>query len=94
MFELMKQAADVLRRKRQERGGIDFDFPEAKICLDADGFPVDVRPYERNAATKIIEDFMLIANETIAEDFFWQEFPFLYRTMKRRIQKKSAGSWI
>ena len=80
MFELMKQAADVLRRKRQERGGIDFDFPEAKICLDADGFPVDVRPYERNAATKIIEDFMLIANETIAEDFFWQEFPFLYRT--------------
>lgn len=80
LFELMKEAADVLRDKRRQRGGIDFDFPESKIVLDATGYPVDVHPYERNAATKIIEDFMLIANETIAEDFFWQELPFLYRT--------------
>ncbi|HIS48687.1 MAG TPA: ribonuclease R [Candidatus Scybalocola faecigallinarum] len=80
MFELMKEAADVLREKRRQRGGIDFDFPEAKIILDDNGFPVDIHPYERNSATKIIEDFMLVANETIAEDFFWQELPFLYRT--------------
>lgn len=80
MFELMKETADVLREKRRQRGGIDFDFPESKILLNEKGFPVDIHPYERNAATKIIEDFMLIANETVAEDFFWQELPFLYRT--------------
>src|SRR5699024_9436758 len=76
----MKEAADVLREKRRQRGGIDFDFPEAKIILDDNGFPVDIHPYDRNSATKIIEDFMLVANETIAEEFFWQELPFLYRT--------------
>ena len=80
MFDIMKEAADVLRAKRRQRGGIDFDFPESKIVLDKKGRPVDIYPYERNAATKIIEDFMLVANETIAEDFFWQELPFLYRT--------------
>lgn len=93
-FDLMKEAADILRAKRRQRGGIDFDFPEAKIILDEDGFPVDVHPYDRNAATKIIEDFMLIANETIAEDFFWQELPFLYRTHEtpdmERIEKLMA----
>lgn len=93
-FELMKEAADILRAKRRQRGGIDFDFPESKIILDGNGFPVDVHPYDRNAATKIIEDFMLIANETIAEDFFWQELPFLYRTHEtpdmEKIQKLMA----
>lgn len=93
-FELMKEAADILRSKRRKRGGIDFDFPESKIILDEKGFPVDVHPYDRNAATKIIEDFMLIANETIAEDFFWQELPFLYRTHEtpdmEKIQKLMA----
>ena len=79
-FELMKELADLLREKRRQRGAIDFDFPESKIILDEDGKPTEIRPYERNAATKIIEDFMLLANETIAEDFFWQELPFLYRT--------------
>lgn len=94
MFELMKEAADILRGKRRQRGGIDFDFPESKIILDEKGFPVDIHPYERNAATKIIEDFMLVANETIAEDFFWQELPFLYRTHEtpdlERIRKLMA----
>lgn len=80
MFDLMKELADILREKRAARGSIDFDFPETKIILDEKGKPVEIRPYDRNAATKIIEDFMLMANETIAEDYFWQEVPFVYRT--------------
>lgn len=80
MFDLMKELADILREKRRQRGSIDFDFPETKVILDERGRAVDIRPYERNAATKIIEDFMLMANETIAEDYFWQELPFVYRT--------------
>lgn len=80
MFELMKELADILREKRRQRGSIDFDFPETKVILDEKGKPVEIKPYERNAATKIIEDFMLMANETIAEDYFWQELPFVYRT--------------
>ncbi len=80
MFDLMKELADILREKRKSRGSIDFDFPETKILLDEKGKPVEIRPYDRNAATRIIEDFMLIANETVAQDFFWQEIPFVYRT--------------
>ena len=80
MIRDMKELADLLRAKRKKRGSIDFDFPETKVILDEQGKPVDIRPYDRNAATKIIEDFMLIANETVAEDYFWQEVPFLYRT--------------
>ena len=80
MFELMKELATILRKKRMQRGSIDFDFPETKILLDDKGHPVEIKPYERNVATKIIEDFMLIANETVAEDFFWQQVPFVYRT--------------
>ncbi len=80
MFGLMKELADIIREKRGRRGSIDFDFPESKIVLDDKGRPIDIKPYERNAATRIIEDFMLMANETIAEDYFWQELPFVYRT--------------
>lgn len=80
MFDRMKELADILREKRRQRGSIDFDFPETKIILDEKGKPIDIKPYDRNAATKIIEDFMLMANETIAEDYFWQELPFVYRT--------------
>ena len=80
MFLMMDELALILRKKRHSRGSIDFDFPECKIVLDDKGHPVSVKPYERNAATKIIEDFMLIANETVAEDYFWQEVPFVYRT--------------
>ena len=80
MFDLMKELADILREKRTQRGSIDFDFPETKIILDEKGKPVEIKPYDRNAATKIIEDFMLMANETVAEDYFWQELPFVYRT--------------
>lgn len=80
MFEDMLVLANILREKRRKRGSIDFDFPESKIIIGKDGRPTDILPYERNKATKIIEDFMLIANETVAEDFFWQELPFVYRT--------------
>jgi ribonuclease R len=79
MFRLMEELAEILREKRSKRGSIDFDFPESKIVLDKDGRPIDIKPYDRNKATKIIEDFMLIANETVAEDYFWQEIPFVYR---------------
>lgn len=80
MFERMQELADILREKRRKRGSIDFDFPESKITLDPKGKPTEIKAYERNKATKIIEDFMLIANETVAEDFFWQEVPFVFRT--------------
>jgi ribonuclease R len=80
MFLLMQELAEVLRDRRHKRGSINFDFPESKIIVDKLGKPVEIKPYERNKATKIIEEFMLIANETIAEDFFWQEIPFVYRT--------------
>lgn len=80
MFELMRELAGILREKRKKRGSIDFDFPESKIVLDKQGHPIEIKPYERNVATKIIEDFMLIANETVAEHFHWMELPFLYRT--------------
>ena len=79
MILLMKELSEIIREQRGRRGSIDFDFPEAKIVLDENGKPIDIRPYDRNAATKIIEDFMLMANETVAEEYFWREIPFLYR---------------
>ena len=91
MFDQMKELADILREKRKKRGSIDFDFPESKIVLDEKGKPVEIKPYERNAATKIIEDFMLIANETVAEDYFWQELPFVYRTHDYPDPEKMKG---
>lgn len=80
MFQRMETLAGILRKKRMKRGSIDFDFPETKVILDKNGVPTEIRPYDRNVATKIIEDFMLIANETVASDFYWRELPFVYRT--------------
>ncbi|MCD7725484.1 MAG: ribonuclease R [Clostridiales bacterium] len=94
MFRLMERLAMILRRKRHQRGSIDFDFAESKILLDDKGHPLEIRPYERNVATRMIEDFMLIANETVAQHFFWQELPFVYRTHEKpepeKILKLSA----
>ncbi len=80
MFRLMQELSVILREKRRKRGSIDFDFPESKIVLDESGVPVSIKPYERNAATRIIEDFMLLANETVAQHFYWLDIPFVYRT--------------
>lgn len=80
MFELMYELAAILRERRFKRGSIDFDFAESKITLDEKGKPLDVKIYERNNAHRIIEEFMLAANQTVAEEYFWQELPFVYRT--------------
>ena len=80
MIQMMKELSDIIRENRGRRGSIDFDFPETKVILDEKGRPTDIKPYERNDATKIIEDFMLLANETVAEEYYWRELPFLYRT--------------
>lgn len=79
MFQEMKVVSNLIRARSEKRGAIDFDFPESKVILDADGHVVEIRAYERNVATKLIEDFMLIANETVAEEYHWLELPFLYR---------------
>jgi len=80
MFHLSLELSEILRKRRHKRGSIDFDIPECEIKVNEDGVPVEIAPYDRNRATKIIEDFMLAANETVAEDYFWQELPFVYRT--------------
>ena len=73
MLIQMNELALLLREKRHKRGSIDFDIPECEILVDEKGRPTEIKPYDRNRATKIIEDFMLAANETVAEDYFWQE---------------------
>lgn len=79
MFRLMLELSEKIRENRAARGSIDFDVAETKIIVDEDSKPVEIKPYERNCATKIIEDFMLIANETVAEEYFWADLPFEYR---------------
>ncbi len=83
MFLQMEELAGILRKRRHQRGSIDFDFAESKIVLDENGHPIQIKPYERNTATKLIEDFMLIANETVAQHFFWLDIPFVYRTHEK-----------
>lgn len=80
MLENMNRLRILLSEKREKRGSVNFDLPESKIILDENGKPIDIKPYERSIATNMIEEFMLICNETIAEDFFWQEVPFLFRS--------------
>ncbi len=96
LFLQMKELSQLIRKRRKERGAIDFDFPESKILLDAKGRPIEIKPYERNAATKLIEDFMLMANETVAEDYYWQDMPFLYRIHEKPDEEKMVklGTFI
>lgn len=88
MFQLMQELSSIIREARHKRGSIDFDFPETKMILDEEGRPIDIKPYDRNIATKIIEDFMLLANETVAEEYFWRELPFVYRTHEAPDEEK------
>ena len=78
-FIAAEKLARILMKRRQRRGAIDFDFPGAKIILNKNGEVVDIKHYERRISNKMIEEFMLVANETVAEHFFWLQLPFVYR---------------
>lgn len=78
-FELMAELATILKEKRRENGYLNLDIPESKIILDENGFAIDVKKYETYFANEIIEQFMLAANETVAEKFYWLQAPFIYR---------------
>jgi len=80
---LMREIALKLRSKRMEQGSIDFDFPETKIVTDENGRAIDVYKYENGISNKIIEEFMLCANKTVAEEFFWSDIPFVYRVHEK-----------
>jgi len=94
-FKRMAVLSGMIREAREARGSIDFDIRETEIVVGEDGKPSDIRSYDRNAATKLIEDFMLAANETVAEDVFWQEIPFEYRVHEAPDERKvEALSYI
>ena len=78
-FKLMEELAHILKKRREKAGSLNLDIPETKVILDERGFAVDITKYELKFANEIIEQFMLTANETVAEKFFWLEAPFIYR---------------
>ncbi len=78
-FKLMEELAQILKAKRLEKGYLNLDIPESKIELDSEGRAINISKYETTFANEIIEQFMLIANETVAEKFFWLDAPFIYR---------------
>ena len=78
-FKLMEELAHILKSRRLKNGYLNLDIPESKIALDDNGKCIDVKKYETTFANEIIEQFMLTANETIAEKFFWLDVPFIYR---------------
>ena len=78
-FKKAEKLARILMKRRERRRAIDFDFPEAKIILNREGKVVDIKCYERRISNKMIEEFMLVANETVAEHFYWLQLPFVYR---------------
>ena len=87
-FKTMEELCLILREKRMKRGAIDFDFEESKIILNNNGKPIDIKPYEREIANRIIEEFMLVCNETIAEHMFWTNLPFVYRVHENPDEEK------
>ncbi|MGN0733959.1 MAG: ribonuclease R [Emergencia sp.] len=80
---LMEELAEILRKKRKDKGSLDFDFDEASILLDEDEVPVEIGIEERRTANRLIEEFMLAANKTVAEHFFWMDCPFVYRVHEK-----------
>lgn len=84
----MEELAKILMKRRESRGSIGFDFPEAQIDIDEDGKPVDIYELERRTANKLIEEFMLVTNETVAEYMYWTETPFLYRIHEQPDEEK------
>lgn len=90
LINLMYETSHILRKRRNNRGAINFDTRECHIVLDENGKVKDIKPAERNRANKIIEDFMLAANETVAEHFYWREVPFVYRNHEEPDAKKMS----
>lgn len=84
----MNRLAAILRKNRHARGSLDFDLDETSIKLDEHGIPISVEPAERRCANKLIEEFMLLANETVAEHFYWMEAPFVYRIHEKPTAEK------
>lgn len=82
-FLLMKELADIIRQERNSRGALDFDFPESKVIVDENSFPIEIKLFERGVGEMLIEDFMIKANEVVAEYLFWQEMPTLYRVHEK-----------
>lgn len=87
-FKTMEELCNILYKKRIKRGAIDFEFEEAKITLDSKGKPIEIKPYEREIANRIIEEFMLVCNETIAEHMYWTNLPFVYRIHENPDEEK------
>lgn len=92
MFRKMGELSALVRNCRRKRGAIEFEFPESKVILDEEGNPLDIVPHEANTATRLIEDFMLLANETVAEEYCTREIPFLYRTHEKPDSEKMEGA--
>lgn len=90
-LKLMEELCHILTEKRDNRGSLDFDFPEARIILDDNGVPIDIRKEDRRIANRIIEEFMLVSNETIAEYMHWSQVPFIYRIHEDPDSEKIAG---
>ena len=87
-FDRMKELAVILKQRRLKDGYLSLDIPESKITLDKNGKPIDIGPYDTNFANEIIEQFMLTANETVAERFYWLEAPFIYRVHEKPDEDK------
>jgi len=89
-FFLMKELADILRARRMRQGSLDFDFPESKVLVDENSFPVEIKLLERGPGEMLIEDFMIKANEVVAEHMYWQQIPILYRVHEKPDEESLA----